>query len=111
LDRKPAHFYWLRLQWSDEQNYIMTTALEATDKDFERMMQMRSAGVTRLVDASTVKLAVDIGSASGTLVHTVMTSSPHLHGIDLDLPDVVPSATAATAVLGFAERSRVLYKR
>ena len=51
--------------------------------------------VTRVVDTSTTKLAVDIGGASGTLVHSLMTANPQLHGIILDLPDVVPSATAA----------------
>ena len=64
--------------------------------------------VTRLVDTSTAKLAVDIGGASGTLVHTLMTANSQLHGIILDLPDVVPSATAAAAALGLAERSRAL---
>jgi SAM-dependent methyltransferase len=64
--------------------------------------------VTRLVDTSTAKLAVDLGGASGTLVHSLMTANPQLHGIILDLPNVVPSATAAAAALGLAERSRVL---
>jgi O-methyltransferase/methyltransferase family protein len=64
--------------------------------------------VTRLVDTSTAKLAVDIGGASGTLVHSLMIANPQLHGIILDLPDVVPSATAAAAALGLAERSRAL---
>jgi hypothetical protein len=64
--------------------------------------------VARLVDTSTAKLAVDIGGASGTLVHSLMTANPQLHGIILDLPDVLPSAAAAAAALGLAERSRVL---
>ena len=64
--------------------------------------------VTRIVDTSTAKLAVDIGGASGTLVHSLMTANPQLHGIILDLPDVVPSATAAASALGLAERSRAL---
>ena len=64
--------------------------------------------VTRLVDTSRAKLAVDIGGASGTLVHSLMTANPRLHGIILDLPEVVPSATAAAAALGLAERSRAL---
>jgi SAM-dependent methyltransferase len=64
--------------------------------------------VARLVDTSTAKLAVDIGGASGTLVHSLMTANPQLHGIILDLPDVVPSAAAAAAALGLAARSKVL---
>jgi hypothetical protein len=35
-------------------------------------------------------------------------ANSQLHGIVLDLPDVVPSATAAAAALGLAERSRAL---
>ena len=64
--------------------------------------------VTRLVDTSTAKLAVDIGGASGTLVHSLMTANPQLHGIIFDRPDVVPSATAAAEALGLAKRSRAL---
>jgi len=64
--------------------------------------------VTRLIDASKVKLVVDVGGASGTLVHSLMIANAHMHGIILDLPNVVPSATAAAAALGLAERSRVL---
>ena len=64
--------------------------------------------VARLVDTATAKLAVDIGGSSGTLVHSLMTANPQLHGIILDLSDVVPSATAAAAALGLAERSSVL---
>jgi hypothetical protein len=37
-----------------------------------------------------------------------MTANPHLHGIILDLPNVVPTATTAAAGLGLAERSSVL---
>jgi hypothetical protein len=79
---------------------------------FTRAMHGFTSGVaqdvTRLVDTSRAKLAVDIGGASGTLVHSLMTANARLHGIILDLPEVVPSATAAAAALGLAERSRAL---
>ena len=64
--------------------------------------------VARVVDTSTAKLAVDIGGASGTLVHSLMMANSQLHGIVLDLPDVVPSATAAASALGLTERSKAL---
>jgi len=64
--------------------------------------------VARVVDTSTAKIAVDIGGASGTLVHSLLVANSQLHGIVLDLPDVVPSATAAAAALGLAERSRAM---
>jgi SAM-dependent methyltransferase len=64
--------------------------------------------VARVVDASTAKLAVDIGGASGTLVHSLLLANAQLHGVVLDLSDVVPSAKAAAAELGLAERSKAL---
>lgn len=64
--------------------------------------------VARVVDTSTAKVAVDIGGASGTLVHSLLMANSQLHGIVLDLPDVVPSATAAASALGLAERSRAM---
>jgi hypothetical protein len=64
--------------------------------------------VARVVDTSSAKLAVDIGGASGTLVHSLLMANSQLPGIVLDLPDVVPSATAAAAALGLAERSKAL---
>jgi hypothetical protein len=64
--------------------------------------------VARVVDTSTAKLAVDIGGASGTLVHSLLMANSQLHGIVLDLPDVAPSATAAAAALGLAKRSRAM---
>ena len=64
--------------------------------------------VARVVDTSTAKIAVDIGGASGTLVHSLLMANSQLHGIVLDLPDVAPSATAAAAALGLAERCRAM---
>jgi hypothetical protein len=64
--------------------------------------------LARLIDTSTAQVAVDIGGASGTLVHSLMMANSQLNGIILDLPDVVPSATAAASALGLAERSRAL---
>src|SRR5258707_9457751 len=83
-----------------------------TGTDVTTGMQVFTSGVAQeaagLVDPWTAKLAVDIGGSSGTLVHSLMSANPQLHGIILDLPDVVPSATAAAAALGLAERSSVL---
>ena len=43
----------------------------------------------------TAVLAVDVGGASGTLVHSLMAENPNLLGIVFDLPSVMPSAAAA----------------
>ncbi|HET9378598.1 MAG TPA: methyltransferase [Chthoniobacterales bacterium] len=79
---------------------------------FTRAMHGFTSGiaqeVARVVDTSTAKLAVDIGGGSGTLVHGLLMANSQLHGIVLDLPDVVPSATAAAAALGLAQRSKAL---
>jgi O-methyltransferase domain len=79
---------------------------------FTQAMQGHTSGiaeeVARVVDTSSAKLAVDIGGASGTLVHGLLMANSELHGIVVDSPDVVPSATAAAAALGLADRSRVL---
>jgi hypothetical protein len=58
-----------------------------------------------VVDTSNVKLAADIGGASGTLLHGLMGANPHLHGVVVDLPDVVGSAEAAARELGLSNRS------
>jgi hypothetical protein len=64
--------------------------------------------VARVVDTSTAKLAVDIGGASGALIHSLLMANSQLHGIVLDLPNVVPSATAAASALGLADRCQAL---
>src|ERR1700738_3124583 len=64
--------------------------------------------VTRLVDTSNVKLTVDVGGASGTLVHSLMAENPNLLGIVFDLPSVMPSAAAAATALGLADRSKAV---
>src|ERR1700730_331016 len=64
--------------------------------------------VTRLVDTSNVKLTVDVGGASGTLVHSLMAENTNLLGIVFDLPNVVPSAAAAATALGLGDRSKAV---
>jgi hypothetical protein len=64
--------------------------------------------VVRAVDTSNVKLAVDIGGASGTLVHGLMAANPYLHGIVVDLPEVIGSAETAARELGLSNRSTAL---
>ena len=61
--------------------------------------------VVREIDTSDVKVAADIGGASGTLVHGLMAANPRLNGIVVDLPDVVGSAETAARELGLSNRS------
>ena len=64
--------------------------------------------VVQVLDTSNVKLAADIGGASGTLLHGLMAANPHLKGIVVDLPDVVGSAETAARELGLSDRSTAL---
>ena len=79
---------------------------------FTRAMHGFTSGVApevaRLVDTSNVKLTVDVGGASGTLVHSLMAENPNLLGIVFDLPNVVPSAAAAATALGLGDRSKAV---
>jgi precorrin-6B methylase 2 len=64
--------------------------------------------VVQALDTSNIKLAVDVGGASGTLLHGLMAANPHLHGIVVDLPEVVGSAETAARELGLSNRSTAL---
>jgi hypothetical protein len=64
--------------------------------------------VVQVLDTCNVKLAADIGGASGTLLHGLMAANPHLKGIVVDLPDVVGSAETAARELGLSDRSTAL---
>lgn len=61
--------------------------------------------VVQVLDTTNVKLAADIGGASGTLLHGLMAANPHLHGIVVDLPDTVGNAETAARELGLSNRS------
>lgn len=63
-----------------------------------------SAEAARLIDTREVSLAVDVGGASGTLVHALMEANPALRGAVLDLPHVAPDAARAAKVLGLGDR-------
>lgn len=58
----------------------------------------------RLIDTAGTTLAVDVGGASGTLVHALMAKNASLRGSVLDLPQVVPDAIAAAERKGLSER-------
>lgn len=76
--------------------------------DFTVAMDDLSAVVVgeaqRLIDTTGVKLAVDVGGASGSLVHGLMARNPDLHGAVLERADVVLDAAAAAEKLGLASR-------
>jgi len=63
-----------------------------------------SAEAARLIDTRQVSLAVDVGGASGSLVHALMTANPALRGAVLDLPHVAPQAAEAAEALDLGAR-------
>ena len=79
---------------------------------FTRAMHGFTSGIVQevveAVDTSNVKLAVDVGGASGTLLHGLLAANPHLHGVVVDLPEVVGSAETAARELGLSNRSTAL---
>ena len=63
-----------------------------------------SAEAARLIDTRRDSLAVDVGGASGSLVHALMKANPALRGTVLDLPHVAPAAAKAAEALGLGDR-------
>lgn len=52
------------------------------------MTAVAGAEAARLIDTADVRLAVDVGGASGDLLHDLMLVNPQLEGVVFDLPHV-----------------------
>jgi hypothetical protein len=61
-----------------------------------------------LIDTRSVGFAVDVGGATGSLIHALMKENPSLHGAVLDLPRVAADATKAAEALGLQDRLLVI---
>jgi hypothetical protein len=79
---------------------------------FHKAMQASTAGVTTEIahrlDTTKSLLAVDVGGATGSLLHSLMEVNPNLHGIVYDRPANVPKSQAAAISLGLSERSTAI---
>ena len=62
------------------------------------------AQAAKLLDTSNVRLAVDVGGATGALLHDLMAANATMRGIVLDLPAAVPLAEDAARRLGLQDR-------
>jgi hypothetical protein len=86
--------------------YLSNTPAEAVV--FSQVMRRMSMGISKeaadLLDTRSVKVAVDIGGASGILVQELMQRNPSLHGVVFDLPHVMPEAIKAAEALDLGER-------
>jgi O-methyltransferase domain/Dimerisation domain len=60
--------------------------------------------IAAVLDTRGVKLALDIGGASGDVILAMMRANPQLHGGVFDLPHVIPAATEAATAEGMNER-------
>jgi hypothetical protein len=63
-----------------------------------------AADAARVIDASGVSLAADVGGGTGQLVRELMRANAGLHGLVLDLPQAAAAARQAAAEEGLGER-------
>jgi O-methyltransferase len=71
------------------------------------MTSVAGAEAARVIDTADARLAVDVGGASGDLLHDLMKVNPKLRGVVFDLPHVAPDALAAATKAGLADRLEV----
>jgi hypothetical protein len=68
------------------------------------MTAVAGAAAAQLIDTSDARMAVDVGGASGSLLHDLMAVNPKLTGIVMDVPEVAERATQAAEDLGLHDR-------
>ena len=89
-------------------DYFASPAGTAEADAFSQFLAGISGAVSeeaaRLIGTHQVSLAVDVGGASGSLVHALMKANPSLQGIVLDLPHVATEAAMAAEALGLSDR-------
>jgi hypothetical protein len=87
--------------------YATAAGAEEADAFTQAVSGVTSAVVpeaVRLVDTKSISFAVDVGGASGSLIHGFMRENPTLRGAVLDLPHVSAEATRAAEALGLQDR-------
>jgi SAM-dependent methyltransferase len=80
---------------------------EAFTEGLLGMTSVAGAEAARVIDTTGTGLAVDVGGASGDLLHDLLRVNPALTGVVFDLPHVAPGALAAAAREGLSDRLRV----
>src|SRR5919199_3624169 len=66
------------------------------------------AAIVEAYDFSGFQRVVDVGGGSGNLLGTILTANPHLRGVLLDRPQVVPDAERNLSAAGVAGRCQVV---
>jgi SAM-dependent methyltransferase len=64
--------------------------------------------LAKLIDTTSVRRAVDIGGANGTLLTLLQKANPALRGIVFDRPNIARDTVAHIARNGFADRTEVV---
>jgi hypothetical protein len=64
--------------------------------------------LAKLIDTASVRRAVDIGGANGTMLTLLQKTNPSLHGVVFDRPNIARETEAHIARNGFAERTEVV---
>lgn len=73
-------------------------------KSMTNLSVASAVDVAAVLDTKGVKLAMDVGGASGHVVRAMMKVNPELNGGVFDLPHIVPDAADAAQADGLAER-------
>jgi O-methyltransferase domain len=91
-------------------DYYATVPQEAADftAGLAGMISVAGAEAARVIDTGGVRLAVDVGGASGDLLHDLMKVNQELRGVAFDLPHVAPAARTAAAQAGLTGRLEVV---
>lgn len=89
------------LRHEPEQSQEVTAAMAAATS-------LWASDVARVIDTADVKLAVDVGGASGALLRQLQEADPELRGIVFDRPHVAADVAAAVAGSEFADRTEVV---
>jgi hypothetical protein len=64
--------------------------------------------VASAYDFSRMRKIMDVGGGHATLITAILAAHPNLHGVILDLPNVVPGAEAKIKAAGIADRCGVV---
>jgi SAM-dependent methyltransferase len=91
-------------------DYFSATPGEAADftAAMSSLTAPVAAEVARLLDTTGLTRVVDVGGAAGALLFSVLNANPHLQGVVVDLPNVVPSAAASAQEAGLGKRVEVI---
>ena len=67
-----------------------------------------TADAATVIDTTGVRLAVDVGGATGSLLHLLQDANPALHGIVFDRPNVIDDASTEIARKRLTQRTKAI---